>query len=300
LPRPRIQFSAINESMVATLYRETHGIPGNILTQLPNDNSHNKIDYSKPILIYAVIGLIVVALGVQWWSSRPRIVSPKSAATENNQSNIIVGQTADTRSPVAQSPEASFSPQAQQATETSNTSISGGIRNDVINDSHSQATIEEGLKRDDTQLQHAPVPAQASENFNQPIANNPQVTEQVTAADQVPINTAVPLDEGGHWLMEQPVENTTLQLMALSNEQTITEVMQRHQELGKNLRYLKTKTKKGRDRFILIYGSFTSSEQANLESKNLPKELQKTWPRKISAVQGELNVMAQIQTDTSE
>ncbi|MEQ1544595.1 hypothetical protein [Methyloglobulus sp.] len=297
LPRPRIQFSAINESMVATLYRETHGIPGNILTQLPNDNSHNKIDYSKSILIYAVIGLIVVALGVQWWSSRPRIVSPKSAATENNQSDITAGQTADTISPVAQSPEVSLSQQAQQAIETSNTSISGEIRNDVINDSHSQEMIEEGLKRDDTQLQHALVPAQASENLNQSTA---QVTKQVTAADQIPINTVIPLDEGGHWLMEQPVENTTLQLMALSNEQTIIEVMQRHQELSQNLKYLKTKTKKGRERFILLYGSFTSSEQANLESKNLPKELQKTWLRKINAVQGELNVITQIQTDTSE
>jgi DamX protein len=301
LPRPRIQFSAINESMVATLYRETHGIPGNILTQLPKDDSHNKIDYSKPILIYAVIGLIVVALGVQWWSSRPRVVSPpKSAATEKNQNNLIVGQTTGTRSPVAQTPEVSVSQQSEQATETSNTRISGEIRNDVINDSHSQEMIEEGLKRDDTQLQHALVPAQASENLNQSTANKPQVTNQVTVADQVPINTAVPLDEGGHWLMGQPVENTTLQLMALSNEQTITEVMQRHQELGQNLKYLKTKTKKGRDRFILLYGSFTSPEQANVESKNLPKELQKTWPRKISAVQGELNVITQIQTDTSE
>ena len=307
LHRPRIQFSAINESMVATLYRETHGVPGNILNQLPKDDSHNKIDYSKVILIYAVIGLIFVALGVQWWSSRPKIVAAKVAIAETKQQNSEEIQQALTTSTQAaqdnqaqaenQSSETSMSPPAQQLTETSNASISGEIRNAVINDSHSHAMIEDGLKRDESHLQQAPIAAQTKENLSQSV--NPQVAEQVTA-NQTPITTPIPLDEGEHWLREQPAENITLQLMALSNEQALIEVMQRHQELGQNLRYLKTKTKKGRDRFVLLYGSFASSEQANIESKNLPKELQKTWSRKISAVQGELNVTTQIQTDTAE
>ncbi len=311
LHRPRIQFSAINESMVATLYRETHGIPGNILAQLPKDDSHNKVDYSKAILIYAVIGLIFVALGVQWWSSRPKIVAAKVAIAETKQQNSEEIQQALTTSTQAaqvnqaqaenQSSETSMPPPAQQSTETSNASISGETRNDVINDSHSHAMIEEGLKRDESHLQQAPIAAQVKENPSQP-ANTPQATEPVTATDQAPIAIPMPLplDEGGQWLMEQPVENITLQLMVLSNEQTLIEVMQRHQELGQNLKYLKTKTKKGRDRFILLYGSFISSEQANVESKNLPKELQKTWSRKISAVQGEMNATTQIQTDTVE
>jgi DamX protein len=298
LPRPRIQFGAINESMVETLYRETHGIPGNILTQLPKDNSHNKTDYSNTALFCAVIGLVFVALSAQWWSSRPKIVSAKPVATESNQSNLSVGQTGTNNSD-AQSPEDSASQQMQQATQTSSTNISGEIRNDVINDSHSHAMIEEGLKRDESHLQQAPIAAQTKENPSQP-PSPPQLTEQVTAADQLPTATPVPLDEGGHWLMKQPVENVTLQLMALSNEQAIVEVMQRNQALGQNLKYMKTKTRRGRDRFVLLYGSFASPEQANLERRNLPKELQKTWSRRISAIQGELNVMTQIQTDTSE
>ena len=86
------------------------------------------------------------------------------------------------------------------------------------------------------------------------------------------------------------------------NEQALIEVVQRHQALGQNLKYLKTKTKRGKDSFVLLYGSFASREQANSEKDLLPKELQKTWLRKVSAVQGEIIVatQTQIQTDTPE
>lgn len=289
LPRPRIQFSAINESMVAALYRETHGIPGNILTQLPKDDKHNKPDYSKTILFAAVAGLIVLALGIQWWSSRPKVDSSRVAVAEKKQSDAVIQQAMEPADPVAQSPENPVSQQTQQSIQTSNTSISAGIRNDVINDSHSQMTIEHGLQRGDTRLQ-PPVPAQT-------VAVQ-RVTQTDEVSQQAQVDTSVALDAGGHWLMEQPVENVTLQLMALSNEQAIIEVMQRHQALGQNLRYLKTKTKRGRDRFVLIYGSFASSEQAKNEGVMLPKELQKTWMRKIAAVREEINRTTQ--TDTPE
>jgi septal ring-binding cell division protein DamX len=88
--------------------------------------------------------------------------------------------------------------------------------------------------------------------------------------------------------------------MALSNEQAILEVMQRHQALGQNLKYMKTKTRSGRDRFILLYGSFATPEQAHSEGKILPKEFQKPWMRKISVVQSELASASAIPTDTPD
>ncbi len=298
LPRPRIQFSAINESMVTALYRETHGIPGNILAQLPKDDIRNKIDYSKAILIGAVIGLIAIALGAQWWSSRPKTITPKPTVAESNQSNAAIEPAKDATNSLVQSPENPVSQQTQKAAQTLNTSVSARIRNDVINDSHSQVMIEQELKRDNTGSQ-SPSATQLIENTSQPKSNGaPQLTETNTVIKQIQVDSTVALDAGGHWLMEQPAENITLQLMALSNEQAIIEVLQRHQALGQNLKYLKTKTRRGRDRFVLLYGSFASPEQANVESKNLPTELQKTWPRKISAIQGEINTV--IPTDTPE
>ncbi|WP_411727790.1 AAA family ATPase [Methyloglobulus sp.] len=308
LPRPRIQFSAINENKVAALYRETHGIPGNILAQLPAADVRKKTDHSMVILTYAVIVLIVVALGVQWWSSRQKIDSNKVTATDNNQQGdtniqqaLVKPQVAPVQvkqpESVSQSPESPVPQETQGPAETLNTGKSAGFRDDVINDPLSQVTVEQGLKHDETGLQSPGPVSSASENAGQLQANDvPHITEEVTASGQVQVDTSIALDEGGHWLMEQPVENYTLQLMALSRKQAIIEVLQRHQALGQNLRYLKTKTRSGKDRFVLVYGSFSSPEQAKSEGALLPKELQKIWMRKMGSVQREMNTATQTHT----
>jgi septal ring-binding cell division protein DamX len=60
-----------------------------------------------------------------------------------------------------------------------------------------------------------------------------------------------------------------------------------------DLRYIKTKTRSGRDRFIIIYGSYETPEQALQDKTKLPQELHNTWLRKISAVQEEVNRITQ-------
>jgi septal ring-binding cell division protein DamX len=81
--------------------------------------------------------------------------------------------------------------------------------------------------------------------------------------------------------------------MALADEQKIVDVLQRNQPLLQDLRYIKTKTRSGRDRFIIIYGSYETPEQALQDKIKLPKELHNTWLRKISAVQEEVNRITQ-------
>jgi DamX protein len=287
---PRIEFNAINESRVAALYSETHGIPGNILAKLPTPDNSKKADYSKPVLFGSVFGLIVLALGLQWWSNRP-------VATEKKQEH------AANTGPVTTNPKASaqaVQPETTHPAESS-PSVSGKptvISNDVVA-SPLPMSNDQGIAQNAAELQQpvtteiAQNPAQSSVNDDAKLALDKQIAEQ--AQTVVPI----PADEGGRWLVTQPAQHYTLQLMALPNEQTITEVLQRHQQaLGQNLKYLKTKTRSGRDRFVLIYGSFASPEQAKTESAVLPKELQKFWMRQMSAIQNEIGTA--IPTDTPE
>jgi DamX protein len=306
LPRPRIQFSAINESMITALYHETHGIPGRILAQLPKDNNHKKTDYATTILMFAVIGLISVALGAQWWSSRPKIDSDKATTAENKQKSdadiqrtlvkpTVSAQVKQSES-VSQLAENTLSKDISNPTGALVVSKLAGIRNDVI-DSPGQLANDQYLMHDDTKLQSPGAVLSAEKPAQSPINDGSQLAEKVAPSGQVQTE-AIPLDEGGQWVMGQPVENVTLQLMALSNEQALIEVMQRHQALGQNLRVLKTKTRRGKDRFVLLYGSFSSPEQAKREGGMLPKELQKNWVRKIGAVQKELGIPTQ--TDTPE
>jgi DamX protein len=292
LHKPRIQFSTINENWVAALYRQTHGIPGNILAQLPKDDKRNKADYSKLILIGAVLGLIAIALGVQWWSNKQTIAENKRKLEPETQ-QALAKPTAST---LAQ-PEPVPQPQTVNLDASLTMSKPTVIRNDVI-DKPSQIENNQDYEVDRTER---PEPAHSLSNE---ILVQPQIGEQGQSAEKtadvglMQAATPAPVDEGERWLIGQPAENVTLQLMALSNEQTIIEVMQRHQALSQNLKYLKTKTRSGRDRFVLLYGSYADPGQAKNESTLLPKELQKYWMRKISAIQGEIGT--NIQTGTPE
>ncbi|MEQ1484074.1 ATP-binding protein [Methyloglobulus sp.] len=302
LAKYRVRFNAINESMVTELYRETHGIPGSILAHLPAADDNQKTDYSKAILVIAVVGLVILALGVQWWSSKPKIKSDVVTTADGKQENSTTIQqpTVSTQDNKSQSVTTGSTdkPLAQGADKILDKGTLTVTRNDVINDSRSQAISQEDLKLDDNQLQTLN-PVQAVANPDQLQINAAALeNSEGTVSEQVQVDASVALDAGGHWLMEQPAENVTLQLMALPNEQAIIEVVQRHQALGQNLKYLKTKTKRGKDRFVLLYGSFVNPGQANQEVGMLPRELQKSWMRKISAVQGELNI--QTPTDTPE
>ncbi|NOU42760.1 MAG: AAA family ATPase [Methyloglobulus sp.] len=285
LPKPRIQFNSINESMTGELYRETHGIPGNILAHLPEDNS-KKVDYSKPVLIAAVAGLVILALGVQWWSSRPKPAEQKTATVASKQN---VGEGA--QQVVAKSAGSILAANAPEAVNQLPTHLppeTAKVSADVA-DANQSAVVAAAAP---VQVANAPAlnPESAVVATPMPaaIGGSPAHPEAVTDASQEP--TAVPVSPGleNQWLTDQPADNYTLQLMALSKERPIVEVLQRYQSLGQDLRFIKTKTKKGNDRFVLVYGSYASPEQASLDKQKLPKELKKTWLRKISSVQSEL------------
>lgn len=266
LPNPRIDFNAINETFVADLYRETHGIPGKILTRLPQPPSKKKFDYSAPILVAAVVSLILIALIVQWWSSRPRPVAPVASAPKPQE--IAHNQ------PESVKPESVVQPPAtaQSSVPTGNTADStGSVTPQTAVGEQSQPPVAAAQSA----INNAQLPAQAQAQ--------PVVTPDSTTPN--PQN----LDEGGQWLISQPAENMTLQLMAMPEPQAIINVMQNHPELGQNLRMLKTYNKRGNERYILLFGSFVNREQANAEAKNLPKELRKTWSRTINTIQAELN-----------
>ncbi len=275
LPNPRIDFNAINEVMVADLYRETHGIPGNILDKLPQPKNLIKVDRSNIILTGAVASLIAIALGVQWWSSRPKPAA--KAPIENPQATV------SQQPQVANVQQASQSTQVPDPAITNNTTKSEGAVVDSQNTAAGQAA----------QTTQSPNAQATDKSVQTPLTITPdQAVTKVSNAVSTPSDqtlTQLVFDEGGQWVMKQPGENHTLQLMALSDEKAIVDVMQRHKELGSNLRYLKTTTKRGRSRFVLLYGSFADPEQARVEAKNLPRELHKTWPRKMSAIQAELN-----------
>ncbi len=289
LPNPRVQFNTISDNTVSELYRETHGIPGNIVNYFPEPKK-SVADYFSMSLVAAAAGLILLALAVQWWSAKPE--SERTLwvfnKNENKQSDEPSSSAArhDNQSPKenTQSLQAGLQPENTTRTEIAT------VRNDVIDDPRRHKIADDSafpketivipleLKQPDKALDQA-----ATDNVQEENKTN----DEFKPADQIVHLQA--LDDGGRWLKNQPVTNSTLQLMALPKLESINEVVQRyHQELGQHLKVVKTHSKRGRDRFILLFGSFSTPEEAGIEAQKLPKELQKFWRRNIEAVQKEL------------
>ncbi|MFZ2168919.1 MAG: SPOR domain-containing protein, partial [Methylococcaceae bacterium] len=91
-------------------------------------------------------------------------------------------------------------------------------------------------------------------------------------------------DNGEQWLKTQATDNYTLQIIVLSKEQAAKDVLKKHPLMKDNLRYLKKKVGNGKERFVLIYGSFTSFALANKAKQSLPAEFRNSMARKMSAL----------------
>jgi DamX protein len=279
MPTPRIEFNRINDAKVAELFRESHGVPGKILALLPQPDNKKTTDYSKPVLISAVIGLVLLALGVQWWSAYHKTevtpVTDKHAVTAKPQPNSPQQSVANTKNPPITT--AITTPGAAEQKPLPN-------------------PVDKPITTEAPALSQKLENGQVSPSTEKPLDNSAlQPAPPLQEAGQINAEAGINLGKGDHWLMAQPGENYTLQLMALSKEQAILDVLQRHPELGDELRYLKTKTRRGNDRFVLFYGSYANPEQIKADKQKLPKEFQKIWVRKIADFQKEIETKAQTQ-----
>ncbi|MGZ5055782.1 MAG: SPOR domain-containing protein, partial [Methylobacter sp.] len=66
-PYANVSFNAINDNMVAHIYRETHGIPGRIIDKISGLSAGTKPGGKlKRVLVLAVASAIAIAVSVQW------------------------------------------------------------------------------------------------------------------------------------------------------------------------------------------------------------------------------------------
>lgn len=80
-PHANVSFKAITESMVAHIYRQTHGVPGQIIAQVSGLTSPQQGSQLKWLLAAAVGGALVIAAGVALWLSSASTEKDKQAPT---------------------------------------------------------------------------------------------------------------------------------------------------------------------------------------------------------------------------
>ena len=74
--RSHIAFNEIRDDMIKAVYQETQGIPGRIIAEFPALKDNARRDNSLQILVAAVVGLVFLALGTQWFSASKYNIKP--------------------------------------------------------------------------------------------------------------------------------------------------------------------------------------------------------------------------------
>ncbi|MCK9394166.1 MAG: hypothetical protein M0Q44_01060 [Methylobacter sp.] len=94
------------------------------------------------------------------------------------------------------------------------------------------------------------------------------------------VETLVPRQVEPEELLAQSTNNFTLQLMVLSKQSSVDEILKKYPGMGSGLRAIKT-VANGQQRFVLEYGSYPDTVSANKARQTLPPEFRKALVRKI-------------------
>lgn len=311
----QISFNAINESMVETIYRETHGIPGKIIAELPVLANNSKSgSNAKWILPAAVVGLVAIALGVQWTTSIPPNKDNATAGSPVDQKQNTIEIAPSSAMPMmAASPKGAQNAQALQS--------SPGVQQKKVNEKISAQPETEDTLDDSAELEALAateemdieqLPSHNMKSGN--LADNaqrindkpkkPEITKTIDSAEQVEsegpdiekkkkVEDAAASKEKSAVMpaaqekstpsVTQTTNSYTLQLMVLSKQQSVTDLMKKYPSLGSGIRYSR-KLINGKERYVLMYGSFSSAAQANQARNSLPAEFRKAIPIKMSAI----------------
>ncbi|MGZ8136415.1 MAG: ATP-binding protein [Methylococcaceae bacterium] len=252
----KLAFNAINEPMIESIYRETHGIPGKIIAEVQGFASVKRVDNTVWILIIAIAALVALALGLQWFSSLNKEISPTTLNQQKDVAEALVKSLLE--APIVPQIGQVSAPGAESLTELSNKPIE-----------HEQPPNSEVEQ----------LPGVSGKNAANQFEHKP--SESLINTDDKPMDVADTQLEDRQLFDESLDDNYTLQVMTLSKEQSIKDFLKKHQDLGDGFSYIKISVK-GKERFVLFYGSFTSSELAKKAKQALPAEFKHSLIKKMS------------------
>lgn len=322
-PGAMLSFNAVTESLVADLYRQTNGIPGRILAEIPKLNQYQSRRQNR-LGLWG--GIVLVLLATGWAVTallpfEPSIDNTTAQPPEPAQPAIIAptvtppSASNDTMTPIPTSPApAAIGNQAlppQVPTEASIPVIASTPAPEPL------APPSPSLdKTPENKPATAPQPPDAAASLTQaneppsaplapepapksPVASAPPVATQAsevaqkeppstiekTAAEQKPKKTASG-DSNIDWIMAQPANNYTLQVMTLSTKEAAQRFMKKYADYGDSLTYYTIKSN-GLEKFIVIYGSFESATEARQYKEVMPGEFKQALEKRFRAIQNE-------------
>jgi DamX protein len=130
-------------------------------------------------------------------------------------------------------------------------------------------------------------PAEVKAVEAKPIEKPAPVVPSKPAANAKPESAATTADAGDHeWIMAQPGNNYTVQVMVLSSKDSVNRFMRKHAELRSDLKFYPI-GKEGQEKYAIIYGSFATPIEALNQKSDMPAEFTNGLVKRMKQVQRE-------------
>lgn len=285
-----ISANAYSDGMIADIYRRTHGIPAGIISEFSGFPQRKHEENPTKILVMAVVVLVGLALSVQWLSSRQTFTEPEARvesvhwATDINLDGVYL-----------------IIPMMEPKVMIREQYVLLDVDEKLQQASQSGLEISSAASDYDSEIMSESASVSENENKSEPhiirqtISENQEISEDLRQSDEekAPDNEKIEVtsneNDASVGLSSQTEDQFTLQLMVLSKQQSIQDVMKKYPTLKQDLRYVR-RLINGKEKFVLLYGRFSDAEAANKSKQALPPEFQKSLTRKISSINNELNL----------
>jgi len=293
-----ISFRAINEKLIERVYKKTHGNPGSIISELPK-MAHYKVSGSNGRLMGIVLLAIVIVCIVNVF-----VFNTDDEAVEINDDKVTTvlekAEKIDITPPVVytdisdvktdDSVESKVKEKVDQASEIIDKKelpvMASTLDEDIT--SEKEDLIEKKAKE---VVAEEPVKA-LTENIAEPknavaLATEtkalPATVEVKKEGVKKDIKNQKVVDDDSEWLLSQPKNNYTIQLMVLSSRKSVDDFFRNNKNLKLSFKFFKINP--SNPKYVLIYGSFKNRAIATNKLKSLPAKYKVSWLRKMSAVQ---------------
>lgn len=312
-PSAGISFNAVTEVLIDNLYSQTHGIPGRIIAELPNLSNYQSRNGVKWSFVLFSAGLLI-AMGWLLYASKP--TPPKNkplrieSAVSKNPVEVNVSMPVLDAHKLRPEPESADIVEARaygqdevimaaQVKEMAATAVDeqeepapsgkvAGIETKISE----QTQVSQSLSPS-ASLPESSIPVEKILNEGSPAK---AVEEKITEPMQpdVPVSFAAPIadvaeqSDGKAWLKEQLPKNYTYQLMVLSQRQSAMAVLKKYPALSDGIKIVEV-SRQNKRQYILLYGSYKTTKQAEQAKKFLPAALRQAWLRRFSVLQKQVS-----------
>jgi len=276
-----ISFGAINERLIERVYQKTHGIPGDIVSELPK-MSHYKASDGYGRLVGIVFVAIIVAIALKLFvldepNKKESIQIVKPILFEKKAEKIEITPPVinfDKPEKIIDELIELKKPDVINEIEQVNKLVPV-----VENSKQSEEAIEVGRVKEQIDLKVDTIKEKEKIVLNE--VNIPVKKELIAELLVEPALESKTDDR--EWVLNQAAKKYTIQLMVLSSRKSVDKFIKDNQSLRKQLKFFQQNRQN--QKYVLIYGSFKNTVSAAKEMKSLPGKYKKSWIRKFSGLQ---------------